>query len=581
MADGLGPASGSEWFRKTSGRHHVARQGEARREKFLDVLAETGDKAEALAAAGVTNETYLKWRQRHEGFAARADAAKGMPREDLTDEWKSGFADFRRTFFDMDSPWFHLDMIEAIEATEPGELTMILLPPEHGKTTLLEDYCSYKLATDPTTRIMIGSGKQAHSKKVLGRIRRRMEPQGPARRYVAKWGPFMPQPGGEGRAHSQPWGETHFDVWKKAGGAGGDERDYSMVALGIGGEVQGTRTDWLIIDDVQSLKTLSQTDKIVDYIRQDWLSRPGAKGRTCIIGTRVGDFDVYEELLKAEMIDHLVLYPAINHRGDYLWPERYSPEEYARMRRNVGPSAWARNYQQAPLTDGAGTFTTEDIEPCINPFRSVMHDCPAEVSECIISIDPGYGVNATLVAGITPQRMLVLALRTDEGLRRTEDIFGIAEEYCHQYPRVGVITIEDKAFQKGLQEDTALLTMQRRFGFRITGHQTGINKIDEDIGIPAMARSFRRQEIELPGAPDHATEAQTKALISELLRWKPGVRGNKLRQDLVMALWFAWLIWRDQRNYGHIDTQTFRFQGLPWTPTRSGLTVPRTGVLAR
>lgn len=140
---------------------------------------------------------------------------------------------------------------------------------------------------DPEFRITVGSEGQDMSRKILHRVRSRMEAHGPYPAYVAQYGPFTPQ-NDSGRRTLQPWGADYFNIFKKAEH---DERDYSMVGLGWRSKIAGTRTDHLHVDDIQSRVSLNLSEQMLDVFRQDWLSRPGENGRTTINGTRVGEGD--------------------------------------------------------------------------------------------------------------------------------------------------------------------------------------------------------------------------------------------------------------------------------------------------
>ena len=203
-------------------------RGQKNREIFLEALAEHGTISKACSIAGVTRSAYDKWRQRIPDFAERADSARQSAHTSEKVSHDGNFQTFREEYFGHQSPWFHLKAIEAYENTPPGNITLILWPPEHGKTTLAEDYFCYKLATNPEFRITVGSEGQDMARKILGRIRSRMEPHGPFPRYVAKYGPFVPQ-NQSGRKTAQAWGADYFNVFKKSKH---DERDYSRVSLG-------------------------------------------------------------------------------------------------------------------------------------------------------------------------------------------------------------------------------------------------------------------------------------------------------------------------------------------------------------
>jgi len=93
-----------------------------------------------------------------------------------------------------------------------------------------------------------------------------------------------------------------------------------------------------------------------------------------------------------------------------------------------------------------------------------------------------------------------------------------------------------------------------------------------------MAESFRKHEIVLPYGEDSYTRFEIDELVRQLYAWKPGVKGNRLRQDRVMALWFCWIMWRERwkrpANGASTMSDGFRREGLPYRATRSGLLLP-------
>lgn len=437
-------------------------------------------------------------------------------------------------------------------------------------TTLLEDYCNFKLAVDANFRISYGSGKQSHSKKVLRRVMMRMVPEGPAKEYVVRFGPFAPQEESR-RKVTQIWNADEFDVFKRHEF---DERDRNMVALGMTAQVQGTRTDLLLVDDPQSLQTLAQTDALVEKFRQDWLSRPGAEGKTVCVGTRVGDWDFWQALIEADIVDDLIVIPAYDDERGWLWQERYTEEFYEKKKKQVGPVAWARNYMQNPVASGEQTFTDEIIDTARNKMRSV-HTAPEPISDdravpVYIGIDPSIGGrNATMAAAFYPDKMSVLDLRSDQGLTSTAQLAQVAEDFILRYriPQVCVpkeVVAETMAFQKALETDPSFTDLRDSYGVLIRGHLTNYNKLDDDLGVAAMVRAFLTGEIEIPDADEEVTQHKMGLLRAELKAWRPNVRGSKLRQDLVMVLWFLWLRWRQTKHNALADTSAFSSRGLPY-----------------
>lgn len=538
----------------------------ARREEFLKIHRATGrPPADICRQMGISIHTYKRWRDKYPDFAARYDIERQDRREEdgqLT--YTGDFDTFRRVYMHMKSPWFHLMIVNALESCEPGQIVLILCPPEHGKTTLLEDFINYKLGTDPQCRVTVVSEQQKHAKRVLRRVKARMEFDGGFREYVLRFGPFTPQDESRG----QPWAEDHFDVFKRGQF---DERDYNAAALGITSAIAGARADWLILDDCQSLKSLNQTESIVDKMRQDFFSRPGMKGRICILGTRVGEDDIYNRLIDADLIDKLIVFPAHNPDGEWLWPERYSADEYRKMRKRVGEQAWFRNYMQRPSAAQEQTFTHEIVQACHNTTRSVIADCPqhdSKITPVVVTLDPALGgANCIMALGFHPRKLLYLSSRVDHGLTRTEQIFDLLEQTIIRWNQPGVsrvteVVIEANAFQKGLIGDDRLREITKRYGVRVVPHVTGTNKPDPELGVAGMALMFMREEIDLPYA-DEASRREVDLFRHELVAWRRHVSGTRLRQDRVMTAWFGWLRWRGQRAVHAADPSQFKTAGSP------------------
>jgi hypothetical protein len=101
-----------------------------------------------------------------------------------------------------------------------------------------------------------------------------------------------------------------------------------------------------------------------------------------------------------------------------------------------------------------------------------------------------------------------------------------------------------------------------------------------------MASSFEAGNIDLPYNTDY-DQAVSDQFIAQLRAWKPVrdkatgklkfQRGNRLRQDQLMAFWFTWIWWTELRT--NITPQNasaaFQMAGLPYRPTSTGLLVPK------
>lgn len=564
-------------------------QSQERKAWFIKCIAAGDSIDQALAHPEVASAygTYKKWRQLDKKFAAKVDVARSAASE-CGPDLLGTHAEFAKTYFGMQYAWFQLEYINLLEQVPPGGILMALWPPEHGKTTTYENYASETLARFPEKRLSVASENLRIAQKIIGRIKHRMEPAGPYPYYVEKWGPFKPDTGqSKDNKQAQPWGAGYFNVKKKDTQ---DERDYSMIALGWKSSIVSTRTDHLHVDDVQSTKTYTQTDKIEEWFRQDALSRPGEHGITTIAGTRVGEDDFYERLANdPDLHDILKVVKfkaistnAITGEQEALWPERYNLDQLDRQRRKVGQDAWDRNYMQNPGANPLNrTFSDDMIDSCKDPMISLEHAIP-NGHIVYVGLDPALGgQNCVIAAEVSPKgKLIIRRIREQTGLRTNEQIMQELNSViasCNVTGRVSDVVIETMNFQKGLARDERLLDMQRHYGFAMREHLTGWNKYDEDVGVPSMCESFLRGEIVIPWADDPTTRNEMEELCRQLRAWKPGKRGTKLRQDRVMALWFIWILWRQRwksDEAGRMNADGWKTKGLPWGGTKAGLVLP-------
>ncbi len=549
---------------------------------------------EAVASVGVIYPTYEKWRKRDRAFAAQMDVIRAGAGADAVG-WEGSIAQFFSHWFFLPPADFHMVFINEMEQCPPGHIVMCLMPPEHAKTTTFENYASRKLALSPEWRSTVASENITIARKIVGRIKNRLGLDGPFPAFVRKFGPFAPQTG-SARRGAQPWGEQYFNVYKKGSQ---DERDYNMQALGRGSSIVSTRTDHLHCDDLQSTKTQTQTDEIEEWFRQDALSRPGTKGITTIAGTRVCEDDIYERLAADDDLGGImkvIRFPAIitdQITGEQrpLWPDQYSLDSLDMQRRKVGQDAWDRNYMQNPGASkkSGGAFDTELLDPCKRPLMSLNHrvgqiNANTHNDRIVyVGLDPALGgKNCCIACEVAPDgKLIVRKILEHIGFERNTQIMsalGDVVNWCNQTGRVTDVVIEEMNFQKGLVTDERLMEMRNQLGFNVSGHRTGWNKYDENIGVASMAESFRREEILLPWAEDPLTRQQIGELIRQLKAWKPMARGNKLRQDMVMALWFVWILWRTR--YKGVVTgdssgaEGWKRQGVSWGASQSGLILP-------
>jgi hypothetical protein len=528
-----------------------------RRAKILELVTEGLTIGEALDRVGISRSAYEKSRKEHPEFAAAIDAVRGRPRGGWAPKQTGTFTEFRQTYFGYYTFPHQARIINEIERAKPGEVVLILVPPEWGKTTLLEDYCNYRIARDPNVRITLVSEGQPHARKILRRVQKRMVDRMIAPNYVADYGPFHVA---RGEAMGKPWSADYFTVFK----ADHDERDYTMEARGWRSAIAGTRTDLLLVDDMQSARSLNQTEKMVETFRQDMLTRPGKSGRVIIVGTRVGVGDFYEEIQNQGIVDRTVILAATDADGNSNCEEMWSTEALKKRRAQVGDDVWWRTYMQQPRLAGTATFTHDMTEDAKDLSRTIGTTSPGEY--VIMGLDPALvNWNALFVAGCTAESFAMIDGRRDKGLGSTEAILAKVDFLASQH-HPHILVVEGNAYQRGLANDQRLRDLGRLHGFRVVEHQTGQNKMDEFLGVARMPTSFVKGEIIFPWG-DEPSQALVGQLIEEMHLWRPDKKAKIIRQDFLMAMWFCWLEWQRLRAHLTVDAIPWNRGRLPWAPT--------------
>ncbi len=166
-------------------------------------------------------------------------------------------------------------------------------------------------------------------------------------------------------------------------------------AMGKGQSVRGmirrgNRPDLIIIDDPQKLggvKNHEQREKDWQWVLAEILpALDKKKGDLLINGTRLHRFCITAHAAAmAAMVEvndagetrkanawTATRYEAIED-GKPLWPGRYSLDDLHRIKADVGTSAWAREYRNAPHEDGAAAFNEEWLR-----YEEVPHDVSLE-----------------------------------------------------------------------------------------------------------------------------------------------------------------------------------------------------------
>jgi len=593
---------------ESSAREKFYRESKDKREiakvQVLGLLRQGKSVTEAMPEVGRAMKTFYTWTRSDTKFRQRAQAAidahnldqskARMPYSEQMAEfepilrknyptWTEYVVAFRKAYFNFDTFDHQWQILQAWEKAPAGGISVILIPPEWTKTTLLCDTMCADLCDNANTRRALISEASDQARKTMARIQRRFTYDGGVvPPLIDHFGPFQPL----STDRSRKWNSEEFTLLA----SDHDEQDPSVISVGIQGAIRGARWDAIDLDDVQSVRNLGATAKIMRIFRADVITRPGKQGRIRVTGTRVGREDFYGELERLDLIDEYVTIPALNlsrPKGQQSnFPPQFTPagapicadngeqlgwtdDQLAQRRQKVGEDEWQRVYMQAPQSEHAAMVNDGDILSATDRTRVVGEYVAASVGT-IVGLDPALqGHAAFTVCGYNADFMYVTDLvdlfRPTTNQRVFTEIGRLSAKYRPEF-----WVIENNNIQSGYLVDDAFLAMQEQYGFQAVSHHTGVDKTDRDsqLAVPAMMNAIVRGEIRFPTISENDTAFAT--LFDQLKSWRPDIPTRRLLQDQVVSLWFCYRLWRNLRETVNQTADSWKRSGLesvtmyPW-----------------
>ena len=605
--------------------HHLKGESAKKKKNFLTAISNGMTVNAASEVAGVKPDTVKYWVKSDDDFRLALDDAK-IKRDDVragaeADKFKLSFEDFSRDYLEMavfphqqnfisllekgEPEWVHPSMVY-----EPAARNRVLIniPPEHAKsTTITVNYSTYRIALDPNVRIIIVSKTLYKAREFVYSIKQRLSHP----RWVKLQKTYGPDGG---------W-KDDADTWKTdtvyLGSETRDssEKDPTLQALGMGGQIYGARADLIILDDVITGANAHEWEKQIKWLQQEVITRLGKNGKLLVVGTRISSSDLYRELRNPEhwsggkspftylampavleMHDNPEDWVTLWARSDRPWDgdddttpdsdglyQKWDGPTLFNRRAEVTPSTWAMVYQQQDVEEDS-IFPPLAITGCVNGMRKIgplRFKAPGHPEggnfRIVMGIDPAMaGATAAVIVAAnveTNERYILDAINMTEPT--PAKIRELIEEWVLKY-QPNVVVAEKNAFQLFLTKDEAIRDFLSSRGIQFREHFTGNNKWDVDFGVASMAPLFgivRENKFEkksnLIHLPSTEKSEGMKALINQLIIWKPDMK-KKQASDMVMALWFTELVireWLERKNYSQRYT-TSRWHSMKQLNTR-------------
>ncbi len=254
-----------------------------------------------------------------------------------------------------------------LQAVTRGEIRRLVIniPPRHSKSTLLVLWRVWTWLQSPAERFLAASYSLNLSIRDNVRVRRIIEDP---------W--FQMRYGGEFQLAGDQNVKSFFE---------NDQRGYQM-AISVNGATTGQGGSYLVLDDPHNADEAhsdAERDAALIWFREVWTNRLNDQERDkmVVVGQRIHENDVCGYILK-ERPDwiHLNL-PALfepsrrcttpigwtdprEHEDDLLWPERFSKKTLDGLKRDLGSSGFAAQYQQTPVPSGGGQFKEQWMRYC-------------------------------------------------------------------------------------------------------------------------------------------------------------------------------------------------------------------------
>lgn len=288
-----------------------------------------------------------------------------------------------RDFYGRISPHYvypeHLqDLVDAFERIDNGESVelVVTVPPRHSKTETIMHGIAWLLQRNPRREFIYGSYSSDPANEKSRIVRQYCEQAGIAFADDA----------------------NQVSRWKTKQGGG-------FLAGGVGGGQTGFGGDVIIIDDpykgLIDASSGAYRKRVREWVSGTLYTRRSPGASFIIVQTRWHPDDIAGEKERGGW--QLLKKPAINEEGKPLWGERFSLEELAKIKSQVGSYVWNSLYECEPPTKTGALFPsvyTADVVPpgCIvycGIDMAYSEKTSADYSVAVFIAKHGHGDSAT------------------------------------------------------------------------------------------------------------------------------------------------------------------------------------------
>ncbi len=382
----------------------------------------------------------------------------------------------------------------------------------------------WELGRNPNLRYLILAKTLAISVKILRSISLYITSSEELRKVFPR---LRPNPEG-------PWTTTELQVMRKS-----TAKDPSVRAEGANGSLAGGRVDRLIVDDIlddKIVNTQAARDELESWYGSVVRPMLSKDARRIVVGTAFHPDDILHRWSRKPGV-YVARFPLLDRNNKVTWPEEFPPHVVEKIRSDVGPLNFARQYMCLARDDGEAEFQESWIELALRKGEGLtfVHDrsgLPADW-RCFTGVDLAASKNHRSDETI----LFTFAQDPTTGTRRLLNIEAgkfmmpeIMKKCISHHDRYDSdIMVETNAAQAYVFQQ-----LKQTTNVRVYSHTTGGNKHDPVFGVLGLTEELEKGTWEFPNTLGRKHPELVK-FISEMLFYNPkGHTGDRL-----MACWFA------------------------------------------
>lgn len=396
---------------------------------------------------------------------------------------------------------------------------------EHGKTWQMSIARPlHELGKDPSLRVVACGRTQQQAQKAVRACKHLVESSAELHAVF----PHL-------RPSEDNWSSSSFTVRRKV-----VSRDPSMQAVGLGGNIRGSRIDLLILDDVldvENTRTRAGRNTVHELIQSKLFSRLTAGARVLVTGTAFHPDDALHRLAKTPGFA-AYRYPVLDEAGQPRWPGRWPLERVAKVKELLGPLEAARQLFCQARSDEDSRFKWEWLARCLarGDGKQLCHS--------LQTVPPGFkvytGVDLAVGRGEANDLTCLFdlavhpdgtreVLNLEAGRWSGPDIVTRVIDHHRRYNSICVV--ENNAAQ-----DFLVQFARGAFAVPILPFTTGRNKAHPEFGVESMAAEMAGGKWVIPSRGGQPAHPELHEWLQEMLYYSlpPAHTGDRL-----MASWFA------------------------------------------